>query len=484
MTVEKKPLSFIKSFHEVRPISQDYVEKIRAKIREIGVKPYPLSVTDDGVLYGGRHRYEAFNAEGITECLMHIFTPDNLDKEAIDLNRASEDALPMTFVDYAELVWKRIEEGQTQQAIAERLGWSRGQVAKYAMLSDICSEAWAVIVPTVRDYGTRYQNDDGTQIVPTGTFTEGLLRSILSLRPEQQIKLVKKLAKGKCDKGRSFGKSEFKEEAEKYRLGNTLEKKAFEMLEEKMTGDKLEEYKEKVAEKIRMTVYISEAINGELGPLALKMVQSFIDEYEKAQNFKVLVKSLADITREEIADESIDAIITDPPYPKEYVGLFNDLGELAARVLKPGGSLICLVGQSYLPEYLEILSRHLDYHWTISVHTPGGQAVQLWAKEIISYWKPAIWFTKGKRECKWDSDFFQTKTNENDKEHHHWGQSERLMMGLVDRGSLIGETILDPFLGGGTTGVVCKKSGRKFIGVEIDETVAANAIKRISEVKD
>jgi len=34
-------------------------------------------------------------------------------------------------------------------------------------------------VPTVRDYGTRYQNDDGTQIVPTGTFTEGLLRSIL-----------------------------------------------------------------------------------------------------------------------------------------------------------------------------------------------------------------------------------------------------------------------------------------------------------------
>ena len=64
------------------------------------------------------------------------------------------------------------------------------------------------------------------------TITERLLREILSLRPEQQIKLVKKLAKGKCDKGRSFGKSEFKEEAEKYRLGNTLEKKAFEMLEE------------------------------------------------------------------------------------------------------------------------------------------------------------------------------------------------------------------------------------------------------------
>jgi len=481
MTVEKKPLSFIKSFHEVRPISQDYVEKIRAKIREIGVKPYPLSVTDDGVLYGGRHRYEAFNAEGITECLMHIFTPDNLDKEAIDLNRASEDALPMTFVDYAELVWKRIAEGQTQQAIAERLGWSREAVKNYSSLSKITSEAWSIVGTTIRGVGVVRTEGDVPLNGTTVPFTENLLRSILPLRPDQQLELVKSLARGKCKKGRLFGKSEFKEKAEKYKLGNTLEEKAFSILEEKMVGEKLQESKARVAEEIRTPIYLQESTGGELGTRALKMIQAFIDDYEKAQNFKVIVKDIADITRDEIADESIDAIITDPPYPKEYIGLFNHLGELAARVLKPRGSLICLVGQSYLPQYLEILSRHLDYQWTIGVFMPGGQAVQLWAKEVTTFWKPAIWFTKGKREGKWNSDVIQTTANNNDKEHHHWGQSEQLTAGLVERGSLIGDTVLDPFLGGGTTGVVCKKMGRKFIGVEIDSHVASEANIRIAE---
>jgi len=71
----------------------------------------------------GRHRYEAFKAEGITECLMHISEPASLDREAIELNRASEDALPMTFVDYAEMVWRKQSVGATQKAIGDELGW-------------------------------------------------------------------------------------------------------------------------------------------------------------------------------------------------------------------------------------------------------------------------------------------------------------------------------------------------------------------------
>ena len=108
-----KPLSFISSFHEVRPLSPAYVERLRQKVRAIGVKPYPLSVTPQGVLFGGRHRFEAFRAEGITECLMHISEPASLDREAIELNRASEDALPMSFVDYAEMVWRKQAAGAT-----------------------------------------------------------------------------------------------------------------------------------------------------------------------------------------------------------------------------------------------------------------------------------------------------------------------------------------------------------------------------------
>lgn len=43
------------------------------------------------------------------------------------------------------------------------------------------------------------------------------------------------------------------------------------------------------------------------------------------------------------------------------------------------------------------------------------------------------------------------------------------------------QTILDPFMGSGTTGVACVKLGRKFIGIEIDSTYFEIACKRIEQ---
>jgi len=144
-SVELKPLDFITAFHAVRPLNPAYVERLRQKVRAIGVKPYPLSVTPAGVLFGGRHRYEAFKAEGITECLMHISEPASLDREAIELNRASEDALPMTFVNYAEMVWRKQDAGATQKAVAEEMGWSRSAVADYETLRKITPKTWSIV---------------------------------------------------------------------------------------------------------------------------------------------------------------------------------------------------------------------------------------------------------------------------------------------------------------------------------------------------
>ena len=56
-----------------------------------------------------------------------------------------------------------------------------------------------------------------------------------------------------------------------------------------------------------------------------------------------------------------------------------------------------------------------------------------------------------------------------------------VMLRFVQRFSLEGETILDPFMGSGTTGVACAKLGRKFIGVEIEERYFDIACKRIEE---
>ena len=52
---------------------------------------------------------------------------------------------------------------------------------------------------------------------------------------------------------------------------------------------------------------------------------------------------------------------------------------------------------------------------------------------------------------------------------------------MVDRGSLAGDTILDPFMGSGTTLVACAKMGRKGIGIEIDEDYFNIACKRVEE---
>ena len=52
---------------------------------------------------------------------------------------------------------------------------------------------------------------------------------------------------------------------------------------------------------------------------------------------------------------------------------------------------------------------------------------------------------------------------------------------LVGKLSQEGETILDPFMGSGTTGVACVKLGRKFIGIEIEPKYFDIACKRIED---
>jgi DNA modification methylase len=58
------------------------------------------------------------------------------------------------------------------------------------------------------------------------------------------------------------------------------------------------------------------------------------------------------------------------------------------------------------------------------------------------------------------------------------------MVDIVERFSERSSIVLDPFLGGGTTGVVCVAMQRTFIGIELDATVAAKAKQRIAEVDD
>lgn len=183
----------------------------------------------------------------------------------------------------------------------------------------------------------------------------------------------------------------------------------------------------------------------------------------------------------EVPDNSIDAIITDPPYPREYIGLYGYLGEVASRVLKPGGSLIAMAGQSYLPEVIEELEGCLDYHWCLAYMTPGGQAPHLFARNVNTFWKPVLWFVKGSYGGDCIGDVLKSDPNDNDKRFHRWGQSVSGFKEIVERFTDPGQTVLDPFLGGGTTGIVSLSMGRRFIGCDIDGDAVATADERMRE---
>ena len=184
----------------------------------------------------------------------------------------------------------------------------------------------------------------------------------------------------------------------------------------------------------------------------------------------------------DVEDESIDFIITDPPYPKEYLSLYSNLSEVASRVLKPNGSLIVMTGQSYLPEVINRLSENMTYHWCLAYETPGGQSPQLFQKKVNSFWKPVLWFTKESYEGDWIGDVLKSPVNDNDKRYHEWGQSLGGIKDIVKRFTNPSDTILDPFLGGGTTGVAAVTMKRKFIGTDIDQKNINVSNERIKKV--
>jgi len=137
-----------------------------------------------------------------------------------------------------------------------------------------------------------------------------------------------------------------------------------------------------------------------------------------------------------------------------------------------------MAGQSYLPEIYHQMSQHLDYRWTMAYMTPGGQAVQLWQNKVNTFWKPILVFG---RSDDWIGDVATSKANDNDKMHHHWGQSESGMYDLVKRLTKPGERVFDPFMGAGTTGVASLACGCSFVGCDLEKKFVDTAQDRIQK---
>ena len=215
-----------------------------------------------------------------------------------------------------------------------------------------------------------------------------------------------------------------------------------------------------VEECIRQNIVARDRILTAIERARIKKVGAAVELAAKANIYHADIRTWK-------APRQYDWIITDPPYPKEYLELYGVLAERAQEWLKPGGMLVVMCGQSYLDEIYDLLSSHLDYYWTGAYLLPG-QPTPLRQVNVNCSWKPLLFYCR--KDAKYAGKIFGDvfRSDANDKDFHKWGQSISGMTDIVSRLCLPGEYLLDPFCGGGTTGIAAIAHGCFFDGVEIE----------------
>jgi site-specific DNA-methyltransferase (adenine-specific) len=217
-----------------------------------------------------------------------------------------------------------------------------------------------------------------------------------------------------------------------------------------------------------------------------------LKEYEKSQNLDNLAEigkdKIVDIdfrlgdfeeVFKDIEDGSIDCIITDPPYPYEFIDCWSKLSRFSKRVLKPNGYCIAYSGHIHLPEVMNRMGEHLTYYWTFNlIHTGNTALVQ--GRNVFSGWKPILVYQNGfsKNKNLIDDCIQGTGT---EKSHHIWQQATNELKHLIDGFTKPNDTIIEPFAGSGTTIIACLENNRNVLGAEIDEKTFNIAKQRIDE---
>ena len=183
-----------------------------------------------------------------------------------------------------------------------------------------------------------------------------------------------------------------------------------------------------------------------------------------------------------IPNESIELIFTDPPYAAEFVPLYEDLAVIAHNVLKEEGSLVTYVGHYAIPKVIEIMENAgLTYWWPIAVVLSGSFAKH-YPRQVTIKWKPLLWFVKGDKLSTTDFLSDVIKSDTPSKVLHEWEQSIVEAEHIISRLTMEGQTVFDPMMGSGTTGVAAVQNNRKFVGIEIDSDKFEIAKARIGEV--
>ncbi len=180
-----------------------------------------------------------------------------------------------------------------------------------------------------------------------------------------------------------------------------------------------------------------------------------------------------------LANESVDLIFTDPPYSAEFLHTYEWLAREAARVLKPGGFCMAILPGFYLPQAVATMTKYLDWFWALNIRHAGMGSI-MWQKRVIVREKVLAAVSKGKSRprCNVVSGI---EGGGSDKRYHRWGQDVESARYFIDCFSHPGDLVLDPFVGGGTTGIACKLIERNFIGIDIDPVAIETTHQRFDD---
>jgi len=183
-----------------------------------------------------------------------------------------------------------------------------------------------------------------------------------------------------------------------------------------------------------------------------------------------------------IPEESVDMIFTDPPYAKDDLQLWDDLGRFAQRVLKKGGILLSYSGNMYLPEVYEMLGRHLEYFWTFAIrHT--GACKTVYPVNVHQSWKPVLGYFKPPFNKAWKC-FPDMVSGGQSKDYHKWEQpleeAQHFIKSMCPRAGVL----VDPMMGSGSSILAGMALGTNCTGIEIDTTAFATARQRVEHLQE
>ena len=190
----------------------------------------------------------------------------------------------------------------------------------------------------------------------------------------------------------------------------------------------------------------------------------------------------SDLRELDVAPNSVDLILSDPPYDRDSVHLYGVLAQQAAKWLKPGGVCVAYAGQLFLPEIFGLMGEHLCWMWCFPI-IHSGPTLTMRVNCLQQCWKPVIAFVKPPLKPWWPAFRDVVATGEREKSLHEWQQAQSEAAYFIEHLSPVGGMVVDPFVGAGTVAVAAAELGRRFVGCDIDAATVQVARGRVGGLK-